>query len=208
MCAISIGSVTPSWARPRCITRRAGCGHLQQEDPFSDFEVNARGTLNVLEAIRACPNPPPLVFTSTNKAICRLFPRRFAGRRTAASRDPPRFGAGLQRGPAARSSEPVRLLERRSGSICAGLWRSSPFAVVFRMSCIYGPRQLAPRIRVVAHFLRSALERTPITIYGTGRQVEMCCSLMTWSMLFSRPRSTCHQSPVVRSTSAEDRGMP
>ena len=32
-----------------------------------DFEVNARGTLNLLEAIRAQDDPPPLVFTSTNK---------------------------------------------------------------------------------------------------------------------------------------------
>src|ERR1044071_4041391 len=36
-------------------------------DPGHDFEVNARGTLNVLEAIRAEPDPPGLVFTSTNK---------------------------------------------------------------------------------------------------------------------------------------------
>jgi CDP-paratose 2-epimerase len=32
-----------------------------------DFEVNARGTLNLLEAVRAQDEPPPLVFTSTNK---------------------------------------------------------------------------------------------------------------------------------------------
>src|SRR5438270_3470208 len=32
-----------------------------------DFEVNARGTLNLLEALRAQDDPPPLVFTSTNK---------------------------------------------------------------------------------------------------------------------------------------------
>ncbi len=36
-------------------------------DPGEDFDVNARGTLNVLEALRARPDPPPLVFTSTNK---------------------------------------------------------------------------------------------------------------------------------------------
>ncbi len=35
-------------------------------DPVNDFEVNARGTLNVLVAVRACETPPPLVFTSTN----------------------------------------------------------------------------------------------------------------------------------------------
>src|SRR3954447_23525649 len=36
-------------------------------DPIEDFDVNARGTLNLLEAIRAQKDPPPIVFTSTNK---------------------------------------------------------------------------------------------------------------------------------------------
>ena len=36
-------------------------------DPVADFEVNARGTLNLLEAMRSRPDPPSLVFTSTNK---------------------------------------------------------------------------------------------------------------------------------------------
>lgn len=51
-------------------------------DPVSDFEINARGTLNVLEAIRSVDSPPPLVFTSTNKVYGNLedvlcAPRRF-----------------------------------------------------------------------------------------------------------------------------------
>src|SRR3954447_1813354 len=36
-------------------------------EPIEQFEVNARGTLNLLEAIRAQARPRPLVFTSTNK---------------------------------------------------------------------------------------------------------------------------------------------
>jgi CDP-paratose 2-epimerase len=36
-------------------------------DPIQDFEVNARGTLNLLEAIRAVPEPPPLLYTSSGK---------------------------------------------------------------------------------------------------------------------------------------------
>src|SRR6476661_512897 len=36
-------------------------------DPFYDFEVNAFGTLNLLEAIRNSTHQPALVFTSTNK---------------------------------------------------------------------------------------------------------------------------------------------
>jgi CDP-paratose 2-epimerase len=41
-------------------------------DPIEDFEVNARGTLNVLEAIRALSDPPPMLYTSTNKVYGRL----------------------------------------------------------------------------------------------------------------------------------------
>jgi CDP-paratose 2-epimerase len=37
------------------------------EKPLQDFEVNARGTLTLLEALRSLSNPPALIFTSTNK---------------------------------------------------------------------------------------------------------------------------------------------
>src|SRR3954466_8466186 len=37
------------------------------EDPIHDFEVNCRGTVNLLEAIRRSKTPPSLIFTSTNK---------------------------------------------------------------------------------------------------------------------------------------------
>jgi CDP-paratose 2-epimerase len=43
------------------------------EDPIGDFEVNARGTLNLLEALRALPEPPPLLFASTNKVYGKLM---------------------------------------------------------------------------------------------------------------------------------------
>src|SRR4051794_2092065 len=36
-------------------------------DPFHDFEVNAKGTLNLLEAIRRSAHQPPVIFASTNK---------------------------------------------------------------------------------------------------------------------------------------------
>jgi CDP-paratose 2-epimerase len=46
-------------------------------DPIEDFEINARGTLNLLEAVRAADNPPPLVFTSTNKVYGNLGDLQF-----------------------------------------------------------------------------------------------------------------------------------
>ena len=66
-----------------------------------DFEVNARGTLNLLEAIRAQDDPPPLVFTSTNKVYGGLpdVKLRLAGQplRAGGRRDPRRT-ASARRG--------------------------------------------------------------------------------------------------------------
>ena len=45
--------------------------------------------------------------------------------------------------------------------------------VVFRMSCLYGPRQFGTEDQGwIAHFLIRVLEGQPITIYGDGRQVR------------------------------------
>src|SRR4029453_7027431 len=45
--------------------------------------------------------------------------------------------------------------------------------VVFRMSCIYGPRQFGNEDQGwVAHFIIAAITGRPITIYGDGKQVR------------------------------------
>src|SRR5437868_5829379 len=54
-----VGAVFHFAAQPAVTTSLA--------DPRHDFEVNARGTLELLEAMRALPERPPLVFASTNK---------------------------------------------------------------------------------------------------------------------------------------------
>src|SRR4051795_12488570 len=42
-------------------------------DPVTDFEINARGTVNVLEAIRLHNPSAPVLFASTNKVYGRLI---------------------------------------------------------------------------------------------------------------------------------------
>src|SRR5262245_61008771 len=51
--------------------------HGDLVDTKEDFEINARGTLNLLEAIRTAPNPPTLIFTSTNKVYGTLADLEF-----------------------------------------------------------------------------------------------------------------------------------
>jgi CDP-paratose 2-epimerase len=144
-------------------------------DPVTDFEINARGTVNLLEAMRALENPPPLLFTSTNKVYGGLEDVEMAERDT-------RY-------------EPADLITRSKGiSELRPLDFHSPYgcskgaadqyvidyartmglqAIVFRMSCIYGPHQFGNEDQGwVAHFLIKALRGETITLFGDGKQVR------------------------------------
>jgi CDP-paratose 2-epimerase len=144
-------------------------------DPVHDFEVNGRGTLNVLEAIRTQEVRPSLVFTSTNKVYGGLDD--VALERSGARYQP--TDTALR----AHGISEARRLDFESPYGCSKgcadqyvLDYARTFgipAVVFRMSCIYGPRQFGTEDQGwVAHFLTRALQGQPITLYGDGRQVR------------------------------------
>jgi CDP-paratose 2-epimerase len=144
-------------------------------DPLGDFEVNLRGTLNVLEALRACKSPPPLIFTSTNKVYGGLEDVGLEETELHyRPRDPAirEHGIGEQRGLCLRSPYGCS----KGGADQYVLDYAHTFglrALVFRMSCIYGPHQLGNEEQGwVAHFALRALQRAPITIYGDGKQVR------------------------------------
>ncbi len=87
--------------------------------PVEDFDVNARGTLNLLEELRALRNPPPLVFTSTNKVYGALCGLEFAVKRLGMNRATPRSErlGSLKHAP--RFPESVWLLKGDSGPVCS-----------------------------------------------------------------------------------------
>lgn len=144
-------------------------------DPVADFDVNLRGTLNLLEAIRTARRPPPLVFTSTNKVYGAL---NDVVLETTGTRHQPQDASLRESG----VSE-TRPLDFHSPYGCSkggadqyvlDYARSYGLAtVVLRMSCIYGPHQCGNEDQGwVAHFLIRALQGQPITLYGDGRQVR------------------------------------
>jgi CDP-paratose 2-epimerase len=145
-------------------------------DPVADFEVNARGTLNVLEALRGRPAPPPLVFTSTNKVYGALDDVEVAAEPGAARYAPvgggPSWGISEQRPVDFHS--PYGCSKGCADQYVVDYARVYRLpAVVFRMSCIYGPHQHGNEDQGwVAHVIRAALRGDPITIYGDGRQVR------------------------------------
>jgi CDP-paratose 2-epimerase len=144
-------------------------------DPINDFEINARGTLNVLEAVRVHNKSAPIIFASTNKVYGRLIDDTQITRSgfrylptipsltNGTSEDAPLdfySPYGCSKGTA---DQYVRDFARVYGLQ----------TVVMRMSCIYGPRQFGNEDQGwIAHFLLSAIRGEPLTIYGDGYQVR------------------------------------
>ncbi len=140
-------------------------------DPRLDFDVNLGGTFNILEAARQHGRKPFMLFTSTNK----VYGDSVGGRLTV---EGGRYVAADGRG--SNERQPLDFYSPYGCSKGAADQYVRDYArifglrsVVFRMSCIAGPRQFGSADQGwVAHFLYSALEGRPLTIYGDGRQVR------------------------------------
>lgn len=142
------------------------------DDPADDLRTNLIGTFNVLEAIRAQPTPPPVLFTSTNKVYGGLDGVPVTRRGDAYVYEDGRLGIG--------EDTPLDFYSPYGCSKGAADQYVHDYAriygipsVVFRMSCIYGTRQFGTEDQGwVAHFARSLIAEAPITIYGSGYQVR------------------------------------
>jgi CDP-paratose 2-epimerase len=143
-------------------------------DPILDFEVNARGTLELLEAARHLDPPPFVLFTSTSKVYGALDEVALVdvGRRYVPVDPAVRRGISEARGLAFHS--PYGCSKGAAEQYVLDWARTYRVpATVFRMSCVYGPRQVGTEDQGwVAHFLVQALEGRPITIHGDGKQVR------------------------------------
>lgn len=144
-------------------------------EPRHDFEVNATGTLNLLEAVRRRRNPPPVIFTSTNKVYGRLPGVTFAAAEDGyRPRDALLAAAGVAEDRPLDFASPYGCSKGAADQYVLDYARTYDVpALVFRMSCIYGPHQFGTEDQGwSAHFLRAALAGEPITLYGDGWQVR------------------------------------
>ena len=145
------------------------------ENPGADFEVNARGTFNLLEELRRRSDPPALVFTSTNKVYGALEELALEAAATRyAPADEELASSGIAETQPLAFCSPYGCSKGAADQYVLDFARTFGLpATVLRMSCIFGPRQLGTEDQGwVAHFLRAALRGEPITIYGDGRQVR------------------------------------
>jgi len=140
--------------------------------PRHDFEVNALGTFNVLEAARLSVNRPAVMYSSTNKVYGNMADLTVVERSG-------RYGY---------ADCPSGIDEDRPLHFCSPYGCSKGTGdqyvldyghvygmrtAVFRQSCIYGPRQFGVEDQGwVAWFAIRALQQCPVTIFGDGKQVR------------------------------------
>ena len=145
-------------------------------NPEEDFEINARGTFNVLEKVREMKeksgNNPILIYSSTNKVYGGMEDIKIAEKEE--EYDYENLPKGI---------DEKRLLDFHSPYGCSkgtGDQYVRDYAriyglntVVMRQSCIYGKRQFGVEDQGwVAWFTIANNLRKPITIYGDGKQVR------------------------------------
>jgi CDP-paratose 2-epimerase len=140
--------------------------------PRDDFENNALGTFNVLEAARLSERNPIVLYASTNKVYGGMEDVRVVEQDTRyAYAD---FPYGIP------ETRPLDFHSPYGCSKGAGDQYVRDYAriyglptVVLRQSCIYGPRQFGVEDQGwVAWFIIAAVMGKPITIFGDGKQVR------------------------------------
>jgi len=142
------------------------------QDPRSDFQDNALGTFNVLEAARKASSHPVVLYASTNKVYGEMTEAAVVEKDT-------RY-AYADRPEGVSEEQPLDFHSPYGCSKGAGDQYVRDYAriygiptVVFRQSCIYGPRQMGVEDQGwVAWFVIAAVQGEPITIYGDGKQVR------------------------------------
>lgn len=127
-------------------------------DPTTDFEINARGTLNMLEAARQHNHDVPLLFASTNKV----------------------YGELDQNNGACKETQPIDLRSPYACSKGAADQYVRDYSrtyqmntVVLRQSSVYGAHQHGTEDQGwVAHFVQAIRRERTVTVYGDGTQVR------------------------------------
>lgn len=141
-------------------------------NPRQDFEDNALGTFNALEAARLVGNNPVFIYASTNKVYGGM--EDVAVVEEATRYRYPDFAFGIP------ETQPLDFHSPYGCSKGAGDQYTRDYAriyglrtVVVRQSCIYGYRQFGVEDQGwVAWFIIAALKGRSISIYGNGKQVR------------------------------------
>ncbi len=140
--------------------------------PREDFEINAQGTFNVLEAARLNERKPVILYASTNKVYGGMEDVKVVEDATRWRYSDLPLGCP--------ETQPLDFHSPYGCSKGTGDQYVRDYAriyglpsVVLRQSCIYGPRQFGVEDQGwVAWMIIAAVTGRPLTIYGDGKQIR------------------------------------
>ena len=141
-------------------------------DPREDFEINALGTFNALEAARASGRHPLFLFASTNKVYGEMDDVAVVEKETCYEfRD---LRGGVSEAQPLDFHSPYGCSKGAADQYVRDYFRIYGLpTVVFRQSAIYGYRQFGVEDQGwLAWFIIAAVLGKPITIFGNGKQVR------------------------------------
>ena len=141
-------------------------------DPRPDFEINALGTFNVLEAARTSGENPVFIYASTNKVYGGMDDAKALELETRYVL--PDYPGGVPETRPLDFHSPYGCSKGAADQYVHDYARMYGIkSVVFRQSCIYGQRQMGVEDQGwVAWFIIAAVTGHPFTIYGNGKQVR------------------------------------
>ncbi|MCC7119465.1 MAG: GDP-mannose 4,6-dehydratase [Anaerolineales bacterium] len=141
-------------------------------NPREDFEINALGTFNVLEAARLSGKQPIVLYSSTNKVYGGMDDVEVVEDATRWHYKDLPFGASEEQ--ALDFHSPYGCSKGTGDQYVRDYYRIYDLpTVVLRQSCIYGPRQFGVEDQGwLAWMLIAAVTGKQITIYGDGKQVR------------------------------------
>lgn len=147
------------------------------KDPVADFLINAQGTLNVLEAVRQQSKLPIVIFCSTNKVYGENVNRIPLLEKTARYEfddSAYQFGINEKFGIDLCSHSPYGCSKLSADLYMQDYARHYGLKIgVFRLSCVYGPRQLGIEDQGwLSWFAIATHTMKPISLYGNGKQVR------------------------------------
>ncbi|MBT3784370.1 NAD-dependent epimerase/dehydratase family protein [bacterium] len=151
---------------------------LAAQIPFQDFEVNALGTLNLLEATRKHRPESPFVFISTNKVYGDLpnqLPLEELETRYDFLREEDRYGISEAMS-IDQSLHSLFGVSKASADLLVQEYgrNFSLKTTCLRGGCLTGPNHRGTRLHgFLSYLVRTNLTRTPYTIFGyKGKQVR------------------------------------
>jgi CDP-paratose 2-epimerase len=141
-------------------------------DPRSDFEINALGTLNLLEAVRRLAPNATFVNASTNKVYGQMEDLSIVLHDERWSYDS--LPNGVPENRSVDFHSPYGCSKGAAEQYVLDYARIYGMKTIsFRQSCIYGPRQFGVEDQGwLAWFTIAAVLGRPITVFGDGRQVR------------------------------------